>query len=136
MGGNVILQSSNDITVTDAIALSTNSASLTLDAGNELILNANVTTTNGAQPFDGAVILGADATVNTGTGAIALQPNSTIDVRNTNISLGLGYTSANGDRNRKLSIPSQYSYQIAISFVSDITCYPEAHTGTLDPSGE
>ncbi|MBE9070418.1 hypothetical protein IQ260_27625, partial [Leptolyngbya cf. ectocarpi LEGE 11479] len=77
VGGNVILQASNDITVTDAITLATNGASLTLEAGNEILLNANVTTANGAQLYDGAVVLGTDATLDAGSGDVTF--NSIID---------------------------------------------------------
>ncbi|MBS0197458.1 MAG: filamentous hemagglutinin N-terminal domain-containing protein [Planctomycetes bacterium] len=44
----VVLQASNNITVTDAISLSTSGVSITMQAGASIILNAGITTNNGA----------------------------------------------------------------------------------------
>ena len=45
--GNVVLQANNDITVTNAITLTTAGQNLTLQAGRSILANANITTNNG-----------------------------------------------------------------------------------------
>ncbi|MGA2256253.1 MAG: hypothetical protein ABSG53_16510, partial [Thermoguttaceae bacterium] len=58
--GNVVLQANNDITVTNAITLTTPGQTLTLQAGRSILVNADITTN------DGAIRLTANETVANG----------------------------------------------------------------------
>tara|TARA_B100001079_G_scaffold163460_1_gene140161 strand:+ start:132 stop:2435 length:2304 start_codon:yes stop_codon:yes gene_type:complete len=71
--GNVTIQANVDITVSEAIALSTSGATLTLTAKDDIILNSNISTTNGAinlTPGDDLTLTG---TVNSGSAATTIQ---------------------------------------------------------------
>ncbi|MFG6456234.1 autotransporter-associated beta strand repeat-containing protein [Roseateles sp. BYS96W] len=75
--GNVLLQATNNITVTDAIALTTGGARLTMTAGNAIAVNNNVSTT-GAGNISltsgvGGITLAADKYINAGAGSITLD---------------------------------------------------------------
>jgi filamentous hemagglutinin family protein len=92
---NIMLQANNDITVTNAIAMTTAGASLTMLAGRSVIVNQNVSTTNGnvligANQQTGVVAANRDAgagnitiasnrTVNAGTGTVTLQVDAGVN---------------------------------------------------------
>ena len=93
---NVVLQANNDITVTDAIAMTNNGVGLTMQAGRDIAVNAGVSTTNGdisltandstaiganrANATTGDIAFGAGANLSAGSGNITL----TIDPSTTN----------------------------------------------------
>ena len=71
--GNVTIQATADITVDEAIALTTSGATLTLTAKDDIILNQNISTTNGAinlTPGDDLTLTG---TVNSGSAATKIE---------------------------------------------------------------
>ncbi len=85
VGGNVNLQATNDITVNNAINLTTLGAGLDAKAGNNIDVNASITTNNGAitlnarnaggtQTASGTVTL--SAALNSGGAAITLTNNA------------------------------------------------------------
>jgi len=87
---NVILQANNDITVTNAVAMTNNGIGLTMQAGRDINVNANISTTNGniALTANDASALGANRTA--GTGDIVMAAGTTINSRGGNISLTIG----------------------------------------------
>ncbi|HEY7320394.1 MAG TPA: filamentous hemagglutinin N-terminal domain-containing protein, partial [Candidatus Binatia bacterium] len=93
---NVTLQANNDITVTNAIAMTNNGVGIAMQAGRDINVNAGVSTTNGnisltandstaiganrANATTGDIAFGAGADLSAGTGNITL----TIDPSTTN----------------------------------------------------
>ena len=75
IGGNVVLQATNDITVNDAITLTTAGASLTAQAGHAIFVNADIITNNGDLLFEGITKIAA--TLDAGSGNITVE--NTID---------------------------------------------------------
>ena len=73
VGGNVTIQATDTITVDEAIALTTSGATLTLTAKDDIILNQNISTTNGAinlTPGDDLTLTG---TVNSGSAETKIE---------------------------------------------------------------
>ena len=101
LGTTVTLQANNDITVTDAINLTTLSAGLTLQAGRSIQINNNITTNNGA-----VTITANETTANgvvdgerdAGSAVINMTNGNTIDAGNADITLilsdGAGLTNS------------------------------------------
>lgn len=111
---NVVLQANNDITVTNAIAMTNNGVGITMQAGRDILVNAGVSTTNGhismtandsssilanrANGAAGDIIFGAAANLSSGTGNISLTidpatagnyaPGSITTVRNLTATTG------------------------------------------------
>ncbi len=111
---NVVLQANNDITVTNAIAMTNNGVGITMQAGRDILVNAGVSTTNGsismtandsssmianrADGTAGDIIFGAGANLSSGTGNITLtidpatagnyDPGSITTVRNLTTTAG------------------------------------------------
>ena len=104
VSSNVTLQANSDIVVTNAIAMTNSGTSLTLQAGRSILLNANVSTTNGAillsandntsqsanrstvstgnpggdaQTTTGNIVMGASTSINSGTANLTLTIGST-----------------------------------------------------------
>ena len=93
---NVVLQANNDITVTNAIAMTNSDVGITMQAGRDINVNAGVSTTNGnisltandstaiganrANATTGDIAFAAGANLSSGTGNITL----TIDPSTTN----------------------------------------------------
>ena len=73
VGGNVTIQATADITVDEAIALTTSGASLTLTAKDDIILNQNISTTNGAINLTAGDDLTLTGTVNSGSAATKIE---------------------------------------------------------------
>ncbi len=111
---NVVLQANNDITVTNAIAMTNNGVGITMQAGRDILVNAGVSTTNGsismtandsssilanrANGTPGDIIFGVGANLSSGTGNISLtidpatagnyNPGSITTVRNLTTTTG------------------------------------------------
>ena len=73
VGGNVTIQATADITVDEAIALTTSGASLTLTAKDDIILNKNISTTNGAINLTAGDDLTLTGTVNSGSAETKIE---------------------------------------------------------------
>ena len=73
VGGNVTIQATADITVDEAIALTTSGASLTLTAKDDIILNQNISTTNGAINLTAGDDLTLTGTVNSGSAETKIE---------------------------------------------------------------
>jgi filamentous hemagglutinin family protein len=87
---NVVLQANNDITVTNAIAMTNNGVGITMRAGRDININANVTTNNGniALTANDASAFGANRLA--GTGDIVMAAGTALNAGNGNISLMIG----------------------------------------------
>ncbi len=111
---NVTLQANNDITVTNAIAMTTNGVGITMQAGRDILVNAGVGTTNGNISLKandstaiaanrtggttGDIVFGAAGNLSAGTGNITLaidpsaaapfSPGSITTVRNLSTTTG------------------------------------------------
>jgi len=72
VGGNVALQATTDITVTDALTLNTVDADLAMRAGNDITINAAVTTS------DGKITMTANDSGGTQSGAGTLAVNANL----------------------------------------------------------
>ncbi len=68
VGGNILIQATNDSTFDDTLNLTAAGATLTVDANNAIVINANVTTNGGDQAYNDLVTLGAGIILDTGTG--------------------------------------------------------------------
>ena len=73
---NVTLQASNNITFTDAVSMTQEGVGLTADAGNQITVNADISTNNGAIELDtnngtGGIVL--NAKLNAGTSTVTLN---------------------------------------------------------------
>ena len=71
--GNVTIQATADITVDEAIALTTSGATLTLTAKDDIILNQNISTTNGAINLTAGDDLTLTGTVNSGSAETKIE---------------------------------------------------------------
>ena len=71
--GNVTIQATADITVDEAIALTTSGASLSLTAKDDIILNQNISTTNGAINLTAGDDLTLTGTVNSGSAETKIE---------------------------------------------------------------
>ncbi|HEU4684448.1 MAG TPA: filamentous hemagglutinin N-terminal domain-containing protein, partial [Nitrospira sp.] len=87
---NVVLQANNDITVSNAIAMTTNGAGLTMQAGRDINVNANISTTNGNVTLtaNDSGAIGANRLA--GTGDIVMAAGTAINAGSGNISLTIG----------------------------------------------
>jgi len=87
VAGNIVLQANNDITVSDAISLTTSGASLTMQAGRDININNVISTADGAIIFtandDEAISINRDS----GTGDIVMAAGTTIDAGSGDITL-------------------------------------------------
>ena len=88
---NVVLQANNDITVTNAIAMTNNGVGLTMQAGRDINVNANISTTNGniSLTANDSSALGANRTAGS-TGDIVMGAGTTLNAGSGNISLTIG----------------------------------------------
>ncbi|MBL9001104.1 MAG: filamentous hemagglutinin N-terminal domain-containing protein [Phycisphaerae bacterium] len=93
VGGNVTLQANNDITVNQAINLTTGGATLTMQAGRSILLNQSITTNNGAITLiandvtDGSANTVQAANRSNGTALITFASGVTINAGSANIQI-------------------------------------------------
>jgi filamentous hemagglutinin family protein len=90
VASNVVLQANNNITVTNSIAMTTPGASLTMQAGRDININANVSTTNGAISLTANDSTAISANRSTGAGDIIMAAGTTLSSGSGNIALAIG----------------------------------------------
>ncbi len=84
---NLVLQANNDITVTNAIVMTNNGVGITMQAGRDININANVTTNNGAILLTANDSAAIGANRSAGTGDITMAAGTGLNAGNANISL-------------------------------------------------
>ncbi|HHM06239.1 MAG TPA: filamentous hemagglutinin N-terminal domain-containing protein, partial [Gammaproteobacteria bacterium] len=93
LDANIVLQANNDITVNEALpATATAGRTLTLQAGRSILINANLSTNDGAITLtanDSAANGVVDAQRDPGAAVIAMADGTTIDAGNANITVTL-----------------------------------------------
>ena len=87
---NVVLQANNDITVTDAIAVPTAGRTLTMRAGRDIYIDANVSTTNGAITLTANDSAAIAANRSTGTGNIDMAVGTTLNAGTASVTATVG----------------------------------------------
>ena len=87
---NVVLQANNDITVTNAIAMTNAGVGITMQAGRSIAVNANVSTTNGNISLTANDSAATAADRLAGTGNITMGAGTTLNAGSGNISLTIG----------------------------------------------
>ncbi|MGH8720303.1 MAG: beta strand repeat-containing protein [Burkholderiales bacterium] len=87
---NVVLQANNDITVTNAIAMTNAGRSLTMQAGRDININANISTTNGAISLTANSPGASLASRSAGPGDVSMAAGTSIGAGNQNITLSVG----------------------------------------------
>ncbi|MCE9535908.1 MAG: filamentous hemagglutinin N-terminal domain-containing protein, partial [Nitrospirae bacterium] len=87
---NVILQANNDITVTNAVAMTNNGVGLTLQAGRDINVNASISTNNGniSLSANDAAAIGANRLAGTGDMVFGAGANLSAGVGSINLSIG------------------------------------------------
>ena len=131
---NVVLQANNDITVTNAIAMTNNGVGIAMQAGRDINVNASVSTTNGnismmandssaiganrANATTGDITFGAGANLSAGAGNISLTvgPSSSAPYNPGSITTVRNLTTTTGN--------------IAINSPNDVTLSGAVNTGT------
>lgn len=86
VGGNVILQAHNDIAINSAVSLTTAGAAFTAQAGDDILVNASVTTNGGAITLVANDSGGSEAN-NGAAGVITMAGGTTLNAGNAEISL-------------------------------------------------
>ena len=87
---NVVLQANNDITVTNAIAMTNAGVGITMQAGRSIAVNANVSTTNGNISLTANDSAATAADRLAGVGNITMGAGTTLNAGSGNISLTIG----------------------------------------------
>jgi hypothetical protein len=87
---NVVLQANNDITVTDAIAVPTTGRTLTMRAGRDINIDANVSTTNGAITLTANDSGAIPANRSAGTGNINMAVGTTLNAGTAGVTATVG----------------------------------------------
>ncbi|RMH87114.1 MAG: filamentous hemagglutinin N-terminal domain-containing protein, partial [Actinomyces sp.] len=77
-GANIILQANTDVTITDPISLTTANATLTVQAGRSVLVNANITTNDGAVSITANDPAAQSANRDAGAGSIVMAAGTTI----------------------------------------------------------
>ena len=79
LAANVALQATNDITFSNALALTSASKTLTVQAGHDITVNAAVSTNNGAISMTAGNNIVLSNTVNAGTSTVTLTADGTVN---------------------------------------------------------
>ncbi len=87
---NVILQANNDITVTNAIAMTNAGVGVSMQAGRSIAVNANVSTNNGSISLTANDATATAADRLAGAGNITMGAGTTLNAGSGNISLTIG----------------------------------------------
>lgn len=75
---NIILQANTDVTFTDALAMTNNTRTLTVQAGRSILINNTISTTNGAITMTANDSAAQSANRDTGAGSIIMSPGSSL----------------------------------------------------------
>ena len=90
LNASVALQANNDITISEAINLTTNAASLTLQAGRDVVINASITTNDADINITANDAAAGAANRDAGTGDITMANSTVLNAGNGLISLAIG----------------------------------------------
>ena len=141
--GNITIQATADITVDEAIALTTSGASLSLTAKDDIILNQNISTTNGAINLTAGDDLTLTGTVNSGSaetkielydgGYISLGDNG--DCEENTCTMTLSSTNLAQITSTGLTIGGTNTDNIYLSEVSEAATDNVSGTVTLNATG-
>jgi hypothetical protein len=87
---NVVIQANTDITINNAIAIAGSGRTLTLQAGRDIVINANVTTTNAAITMTANSNAATSANRDAGTGDIVMAAGTTLSSGIGAVTLSIG----------------------------------------------
>lgn len=87
---NIILQANTDVTFTDALALTNNTRTLTVQAGRSILINNTISTTNGAITMTANDGTAQSANRDVGAGAITMASGTSLSSGGAAISLSIG----------------------------------------------